>query len=277
MSFTTDHTFHIGEQHSRNGKPNQDYALSGTFENGLAYIIVSDGCSSGGLTDIGSRLMVLATKQALVEISATINPFENPNAIELVNQRRDTLLEQFRRALDLEYQDLLATCLWAISSSEFTLVNLTGDGIVAIQTEAGLTIEQFEWDKNMPYYPAYRLNQTDSLFIETHGDEPYPFRQTRLSEESGEYCSPKSTLEGMSGWSVQIESSKLISLALFTDGVEQIDSLGYKEAVERLMAFKSTSGQFAVRRMNRFLKEVNTSGRGAIDDISYAVINFDES
>ncbi len=67
MSLKTDHTFQIGLQHLQTGKPCQDFALSGTIADDLVYAIVSDGCSSGGMTDIGARLMVLATKRAIIE------------------------------------------------------------------------------------------------------------------------------------------------------------------------------------------------------------------
>jgi hypothetical protein len=44
--------------------PCQDYALSGVTRH-LAYAVVADGCSSGGKTDIGARVLALATAIAL--------------------------------------------------------------------------------------------------------------------------------------------------------------------------------------------------------------------
>lgn len=69
MDYKTNHAFHIGAQHLSLGKPCQDYAVSGSINDTTAYAIVSDGCSSGGETDIGARIVALATKRALEENS----------------------------------------------------------------------------------------------------------------------------------------------------------------------------------------------------------------
>ena len=62
----TDHYFHIGDTHLTAGKPCQDYAIS-SVDNNAAFAVVSDGCSTGGDTDIGSRIIALSTITALRE------------------------------------------------------------------------------------------------------------------------------------------------------------------------------------------------------------------
>src|SRR3990167_9350088 len=64
MLFETDSYFHIGHAHLNAGKPCQDYALAATY-GVAAYAIVADGCSTGGKTDVGARIVALATAKTL--------------------------------------------------------------------------------------------------------------------------------------------------------------------------------------------------------------------
>ncbi|USN92445.1 MAG: protein phosphatase 2C domain-containing protein [Candidatus Nomurabacteria bacterium] len=282
MKLFTDHSFHIGEQHLRQGKPCQDYALSGSLGRETAYAIVSDGCSSGGMTDIGSRLMTLATLRALHE-QIPSNDFATRDS----DIARDTYLESSRLNLRLETKDLLATCLWAVVHKNEVVINVTGDGVVALEFEAGMIIKTFSWQKNMPYYPAYRIGGMDEPFTENHSDNlaPLTIIESVIVTPGGDVqltnnvvTKGVSVREGMRGI-VYTESiintalGNLRTVALFSDGIEQIDQIETVSAVKALLSFKSVSGQFAVRRMNRFLQDVKKQGRGPIDDIAYAVIH----
>ncbi len=277
MTLTTDHTFHIGEQHLRTGKPNQDYVMSGILSNGLAYAVVSDGCSSGGMTDIGSRLVTLATKRAIEKYAKPSTWIHKDEAVTEVNLLRDIYLEVYRESLGLGYQDLLATCLWAVSDQDSVLIHVTGDGVVGIQSEEDLQLHHFEWNKNAPYYPAYKLGSLDKQFKQAHEDSATPFVYTNGGAEEQIVCYDVN--EGLAGHTIRLKKDghKKTSVGLFSDGVELVDNFTYEETVNQLMAFKSTNGQFAVRRMNRFLKEASSIGKGPMDDISYAVIHLSQT
>lgn len=277
MLLSTDYTSHIGEQHRKTGKPNQDYVQSGTLHDNVVYAIVSDGCSSGGLTDIGSRLVVLATKRAIEEVEKGVDWLQSHNTVTEVNRLRDIYLEAYRESLKLEYKDLLATCLWAISDNSSVLVHVTGDGIIGIQYKNNLQTHHFAWNQNAPYYPAYKLGGLDEQFMNAHASSALPLTYTNENA-----VSPLSVVEGMEGRTIQLDRNNEttgngpVSVALFSDGAEQVDGFSYTEVVTQLMSFKSTNGQFAVRRMNRFLKEASDVGKGPMDDISYAVIHLDQ-
>lgn len=283
MTLMTDHSFHIGEQHLRNGKPCQDYALSGKLSDDLAYAIVSDGCSSGGMTDIGARLMALATKQALLEHGTDIG-----TQVDVINAKRDAYLKTYCTTLGLDIRDLLATSMWAIAHKDWVFANVTGDGVVVIQHEDDHEVHRFDWHKNMPYYPAYGIGDMDESFKDSMSDNPKPL--THINEglaPVGMGGCRDGVLMGLSAeagmGSISISAGHLPpeefqgpikSIALFSDGIEQIDQVGYDQAIQELMAFKSTKGKFAVRRMNRFLQETKKAGRGPIDDIAIAVIHL---
>ncbi|MDO8754959.1 MAG: hypothetical protein Q7J80_13765, partial [Anaerolineales bacterium] len=60
-------------------------------------------------------------------------------------------------------------------------------------------------------------------------------------------------------------------VAVFSDGATQVDELDWKDVVVQSMAFKTAEGEFAKRRMSRLIQDSQKTGRGPIDDISYAV------
>ncbi len=278
MNFLNDHSFQIGEQHLRQGKPCQDYALSGTLSsNQEAFAIVSDGCSSGDKTDFGSRLVTIATLRALEE------PRPQRLGVE-IKAARDAYLESYRASLHLNYQDLLATSLFAITNGDGVLISITGDGVIALKYEHALVIEIYKWQNNTPYYPIYRVSQLDNSFVESHNNTLEPFTKKTFvmgSLDSVQRATTGYTVtEGMKGVEQLLgrehdEYGQLQTLALFSDGAEQVVNVPTETVVENLLAFKSFSGQYAVRRMNRFLQEARGTGRGPLDDIAYAVIHYE--
>ncbi|MBR1034034.1 hypothetical protein, partial [Bradyrhizobium liaoningense] len=64
-------------------------------------------------------------------------------------------------------------------------------------------------------------------------------------------------------------------IAVFSDGVTQVDGMDWRDVVTALMSFKSTGGAFVKRRMLRFLKDCQAHGKGPIDDIAMACIHID--
>lgn len=273
MKLCVDHSFHIGEQHLRTGKPCQDYALSGVLESGLYYGIVSDGCSSGGHTDIGARVTSLALKHALED-----GPISN--LVDRAQVHQDSM----RRALQLETKDMLATGLVAIANdSQLVDTLILGDGVMVEKSTHGtLYAHKYEWSDNTPYYLAYAMGERESFLkrqpVLTHefwsisGPEDYQHHQT--IEESAFMA----TRQGVR-WLYQPPDGpwNLQSVAVFSDGVLQVATVPWQQVVWELMSFKSTNGQFVTRRMNRFLTEAKKHGRGPLDDIAMAVIHLDSS
>ncbi len=275
MTIVSDHAFHIGEQHLRQGTPSQDYTATGTRSENAAFATLSDGCSSGGATDIGARLLVLATRRALSEAS-TLNP-------TLINRERDLYLETYRRTLELAPSDMLATSLWATLDSDTLTVNVTGDGVFALIFADDTPVHFYEvsWDKNTPYYPAYRLSGLNEQFKQLH-DSPTPLTVIRGQVDNPIYTEDTYYIEpGLQGLTFtfarvgEMFPTPIIGVALFSDGVTQVDGYTTAEVVGELTHFKSTSGQFFTRRLNRFLQDARKRGRGPLDDIAGAVL-YDE-
>jgi len=284
--FFTDSYFHIGNAHLGSGKPCQDYAISGTY-NDSAFAIVADGCSSGRHTDVGSRLVSLATASAIRDYSlvrGAIDCAETPSEILL---RQSIVLAGMQDTLGLISDDMLATCVWAYLSPTGGIVHISGDGVVAIKYGDGrIVMHNFEWQNNMPYYPAYKNGRLED-FIKAQGgqlDKECLVQDVCVYGNDGKYevqTQKKHTLStGISGVTIVVEQDDIANdvefVAVFSDGVTQIDGVDWKEAVVQFLAFKNTAGEFAKRRMIRGIKDVNKKGKGPFDDISYAVIGVSQ-
>ena len=276
--FITDAHFLMGHTHHTAGKPCQDYAFASASEND-AYAIVSDGCSRGGLTDVGSRIIVLSSAKA-IEGSSGLNDKFGPEQITLV--RREAI-KQASITLGLTQSDMLATCLYIYLNSEGGFIQIEGDGVVAFKYRNGnLKMIRFDWEDNTPFYPAYAENP--QAFIYTHGND---LTVNRLSKQTWARKSTEafedlgnediSLGSGIHGITIPIKQSELTELefvAVFSDGVVQVDGYDWKDVVVELLAFKTSEGEFVKRRMNRMVQDSSKKGRGPLDDISSAVIKI---
>ena len=283
MKFHTDDYFVIGGQHVIEGKPCQDHTLSGTFDRS-AYAIVSDGCSSGALTDIGARL---ATTSARTAIQNHWNATQKPSADaaqDIALQQR-VILRSVRSTLGLSRQDMLATCMYAYVSPDGGLVHIRGDGVLAMAFKGHTyRLYKYEWQNNAPLYPAYADDEFAS-FTEFHGgDNALALTEHIMLFADGEWTelSPEkhTVTAGIRGITVRIskkEMKELEYIALMSDGASQVDNVEWRDAALDLAMFKNAEGAFAKRRMIRFLKESKKKGDGPIDDISIAVIRIEST
>ena len=273
MELFTDHHFLIGDQHLRMGKPCQDFALSGVHED-TAFAIVSDGCSSGHHTDIGSRITTLSTIMAIKN---------GAKSSEEINSHQQLIMASAKQTLGLSSDDLLATCSYAYVSQTIGFCHVRGDGVVAWKNVDGsIGLIRLDWKNNMPFYPIYEEDFSES-FIKAHGGDKLA---KALSDERWTYTPSEklqfgqnefSIEEGIKGITYNFTSDDLKQieyLAVFSDGVTQVEGIDWKDVICDLLSFKSTAGEFAKRRMIRFSKDIGKENHKALDDISFAVIQI---
>ncbi len=276
MRFSVDTYFHIGHEHLVQGLPCQDHALSGRID-GAIYAIVADGCSTGGLTDIGARFMSLSAAKAIAEHWTDTHDASLPDAPQEVSASQRSIFDDARHTFRLTQSDMLATCSYVYLGANGGFVHMHGDGVIALSYRDGSRVlHRFDWANNTPFYPAYADDYYAS-FISAHGGDP-----TALALMSQEWEVRSGVMQKMDERSFSIEegvvgitiplSPKLIndleSVAVFTDGVERVDGTA-------LLAFKSTEGVFAKRRMMRFIQQAEKTGKGPLDDIAYAVVRIE--
>ncbi|MEY9237673.1 hypothetical protein ABIF68_005913 [Bradyrhizobium japonicum] len=270
MRFTADHAFHIGSQHLRGGLPCQDYAISKTYPT-FAGAVVSDGCSSGGRTDVGARVVAHSTMISLLE-----NPFLDERSIDLRSHQRD---QRAMMALYLEPEDMLATSLYVAIWGDKAMSRIVGYGVAAAVTRDGrLVMNRIEWAGNMPVYRAYERADDYQQFIAAHGGKTAQAYSQHVFSPGGdpvELVIPLTVEDGIVGSCIDHDVRGYSHIAVFSDGVTQVDGMDWRDVVTALMSFKSTGGAFVKRRMLRFLKDCQAHGKGPIDDIAMACIHID--
>lgn len=283
MMFFTDHYFQIGHAHYIAGKPCQDHAFSRS--SGLiACAIVSDGCSTGGNTDVGSRILTFGTLQAIRD-HAKASGGSLATAKVSIAARQQQLISVARSILGLERSDMLSTCAYIYLAQSGGLIHIQGDGVVGLKYRNGdIDMRRYDWADNIPFYPSYEGPDL-TAFIERHGNDLMSMRLNEkivVHSENGNHIEISSMghslQHGMDGISIEISRDQLEQiefLAVFTDGVTQIENIGWQKAVIEFLAFKNTMGEFAKRRMIRGVKDMQRIGNGPIDDISYAVIRVE--
>ena len=295
IRFHVDHHFHIGTSHYREGKPCQDHAMSRSVGH-LACAIVADGCSTGGNTDVGARVLTMGTLQAIRDHSGASNGslYSAPASIA---SRQQQMISSVRPILGLNRNDMLATCVYAYVTQQGGVIHVQGDGVAAIKYRDGsILMHRFDWALNAPFYPSYDAADEREYIANPrlhNGDEATAV-MTHISVmkfASGMFGQKKTNeipfAEGRNGYVLRISREDLAEieyLAVFTDGVTQLgkpplsdDMMDWRDAVAEFLSFKQSGGEFVKRRMNRGLKDIEKIGRVPIDDISYAVIHVKET
>ena len=281
MKFHTDSFFSFGQKHIVAGKPCQDYASSGEDEEKkLAFAIVSDGCSTGRNTDVGSRLLVLITIKTIREYWEYLGGvFEDMSSKVLLHRKK--VIKGIKELLGITHEDMLATSIFACCSQTSGFVYVQGDGVTAMKYKDGsINMTRFEWPQNMPFYPAYEDNGLDAFIVAHGGDEKANTvsADNWFMDTKGEFTKTDDTMysleAGIHGIKLPIAINEDIEfIAIFSDGVTQIDNVDWKKAVEEFLNFKSTAGEFAKRRMIAGIKQAMKVGKGPFDDMSYAIIH----
>ncbi len=268
-----DSTFHIGQVHVHSVSPCQDYAAHRISPDGAeARIVVSDGCSTGGHTDVGSRLIALrALSRSVCNIAEL-----DIGAMHL-------------EFFGLKLSDLLATQIVAAVSNGVLTVSLQGDGVVAWIWDDDILFDRYEWDNNIPFYPIYNsaMGQEAGLersFQNAHVAD-FPLTVTRSQAINGElyplyeYKLPRHQ-HLLSRLPYQ-ETSGMRGVALFSDGICQVrngagELLPWEAAARDCLEFKSTTGDFVKRRVRRAIQNWAKTGFVPQDDLSVAVLLAEE-
>lgn len=265
-----DSYFCIGKQHANEGKPCQDYATTQVGKDG-AIAVVSDGCSTGGKTDFGARIVAHAALQYPM----------------LEYRKQPILMEWILRcgaaaAPQIRLNDLFATAFLIDFWENKIRFYGFGDGVVAVKLGDGkIKAVKFEWTKGIPFYPVYRQYE----FIDQIADGDEHSRQATC--DTCLYCPIEkawstSSIEeltvsyGVQGFSecwaldlLTLDESSSIFAAVFSDGITQIKDVDWKDAVFEFMNYKSTSGEFVKRRMMKALKTMTP-----MDDIACAALRI---
>lgn len=269
-----DSAFTIGSSHP----VCQDYAIT---DNDSESIIICDGCSSSENTDIGSRLLALCIRYCLKEYGVFVK--------EIVIEK----MKMYSQLLQLK-DSVFDSTLMVVKKNGYSLnINIIGDGILVVEKEKSLIINDFICENSCPPYLSYNLNEERKKNI-IHTDKIKKARFTAdKNEKSNLYCLHGNINEVIKelGYDYSFDDSIFLtienikSITLFSDGIHSFikkDEMGvlhpidFKDVIFELMDFKSTTGKFVQRRLNRFEKDCKKRGWEHYDDLSMATIYLKE-
>lgn len=282
MNYHMDSYFAIGKQHANEGKPCQDYAIA-RVEGDTAIAVVSDGCSTGGMTDVGARIVAHSIlSEAKHQQSFDFLCLKNRHSLPTQLMTPRYCIFDSASGLSLKEEDLYSTSLLIRACEGSLKVHILGDGVVAHKFHDGsIWARRYEWDKGVPYYPVYEPQKFVDQVCDGHWDllscTSQDFRYSPVSKEWS-FLEEKSLTarEGIQGFLPRLYHPDRSSLsfndefiAIFSDGVTQIKDVDWKDAVFQFLDFKNTTGQFVKRRMMKALKIMTP-----LDDISCAVLRI---
>ncbi|OHA99184.1 MAG: hypothetical protein A3A96_00705 [Candidatus Zambryskibacteria bacterium RIFCSPLOWO2_01_FULL_39_39] len=235
---------------------------------------------------MGSRILTLSTFQAIRDHAKASGGALN-TAVVSITSRQQQIIGTARLMLGLERVDMLATCGYVYLTKHGGFVHIQGDGVVGLKYRDGhIKMSRYEWADNTPFYPSYGEGGIEK-FVGAHGGDLEAKRlscSTVIRKTDGSYTEESSqefTLrEGLEGVVTKISQEELDEVgfvAVFSDGVTQIENVSWRDAVSAFLSFKNTGGEFAKRRMIRGIKDMQQSGKGPADDISYAVVRIDNT
>lgn len=277
----TDSFFSIGSAHGSQGRPCEDYALSGELPSGMCFGVVADGCSGvNAHTDVGARAVAWAYLSSLQDLASGENMFPEGHFASLVECLRGHLFTG-------KATDYLATLIGFVGDQSNLSVLAHGDGAVALRYSDGrMALIELEWRQSMPFYLAYNLSEAsldEFLSLYQNSDvKPFIKRTTVFMPTDAGPQVLSTSVEAfpvsavLQGHVVKLRPTAegIDCLAVISDGYSQIGTKTGPEVAQELLNYKSYQGAFVKRRMLRALKSYQTEGAGPRDDIGIAAVWF---
>jgi hypothetical protein len=238
----------------------QDYVLAEKVcskDVEFPFILVTDGCSSSPNTDVGARLLA----------HCLFSSWKTRNGYASLTEALD-YARAFCTQASLPMECLDATCLFAYGLQQYICIQVIGDGYVYIKYKDGREIVYMhEYPSGAPYYFNYEMDV--SRKIEYVKQFTTLRKITKVDLKSGISDPPINFLEVIH--SLMIPENELETVALLTDGCSSIENVSTLNAIQELVAFKNTKGEFVQRRLNKALTSFKNDH---YDDISVAAITW---
>jgi hypothetical protein len=250
----------------------EDYAMAEEilFNNEvIPFIVVSDGCSGGNRTEIGSMLLC---QTALTEFKFLLNIFpDSPHFTEVLFQNITQSLKETVENLKLPWETMIATLRVAFIREGIIYTIEAGDGYQLGIKEGKTYYQKFEYELNAPFYPAYIVYNhqeeykknfpNNSLLVDISGASN-TLRVPMDTVFYNEYPAKDFSCFGMA-------SDGLASYLRTANG----DKFSDVDLITQLTDIKGFQGQFMVRRFQKIDKELTKQGFENYDDISVAVLD----
>ncbi len=270
-----DSAFLIGKAHHDTAKPCQDYALANGQED-RGWAVVADGCSTGGRTDLGSRMWAHAAGQLLDNEGVGLLADVSVCAQRLTAQA-EPLLAPF------SYDDGHATLVLAATDGQQVRAAVFGDGVVAAKYRNGrIQLWDVHSGLNAPRYLNYERRPALLAQWEQACEKDLLRVNDSTYHESGDLLALKTVALPATqcpGYLLCFDNVRdLEALFVCTDGATSFEGRTLFQTVMELMAVRNPVGQYVQRRMGALARQWKRSGApGPEDDLAVAALWFGES
>ena len=260
-----DRTFWIGKDHNIC----EDFALAEVDNIGIAYAIVSDGCSASKEVDFGARVMAMAAKQSLRLGGHTLSPPDFGNDV-ISNAKR--AVRQFPY---LSLQCLDATLLAAWVKDGIVTVNMFGDGVFIHRMNTGVVNSvHIHLTSNAPDYLSYNL---DPLRRQAYDKLVDNKKEVTIRMGTQGMVVKTTALKPFEPYTLTVPVEAGDVLAVVSDGINSFRKSDYtpipwEELIDEFTGFKNFEGEFVLRRVSAFKRKCLKEGITHSDDISVAAI-----
>ena len=296
-----DCAFRIGKTHL----VCQDYAAVSTGE--LACVLLADGCSGSPETDFGARLLVRSALAQLADSPAPMSAQHKGNAgnagddclsspaclpasfpecfpdwLERYHRETITTARCHAALLGLPETSLDTTLLTVAATGDNWFASVSGDGVVVAKNRNGvLEVTVVSYPGGYPYYANYEADPARKRALLQQKNNQRQVETFSLTDQSanGEQAEPDSPCPCVQG-----RVADYHWVAILSDGIHSFTKLAESgaaagnlpiplgEVLSELLAFKTMSGQFVQRRVQRFQQDCARKAWQHHDDISLGVL-----
>lgn len=281
----TDAYYEIGSSH----RVCEDYALSGQYED-MAYAIVSDGCSSSKDSDVGARLLSHIAQGVLIYLKGR-GLIGTPSFPEIFRELVVRKSLEVKQSLGLTVDVFDATLLISTIYEDKATCLAWGDGYVVFVTDKKEIIAyEINYSSGAPYYLSYEMSPAKkAAYAQLYGTGSLNIRTYIIGSDGALKCSSDATSPVVLCYTHSLlkeaHAPGLKFVTLSSDGIgtykddpkwvtEESSRMdfGIVNILPMVVGYKSITGEFAIRRMQRMKSDMEKDHVVHLDDISCATI-----
>lgn len=260
----SDYFFTIGRTHL----VCEDYSLRRLTP--VPLLVVCDGCSASEHSDLGARLLALATQHFFQQHVTNTRPDYHVLGQQVIQQAANIASQ-----LSTSTEVLDATLMVCFLMDAHIYVYVYGDGVILARNSAGqIHWQEIEFSHNAPYYLSYWLSEERRAEYARYSSKPLSLADSATGQTTIlPYDSPLI-------FSFPLDDYATVAIA--SDGIKQFyritpgEMLAIPDVAENILNFKSLEGEFVKRRVLRALQNYAQEGVLPADDLSLAVFAWQE-
>ncbi len=226
-------------------------------------VIISDGCTSSPMTDVGSRILTHSAFKCIAENQKRLSYNKDlwyQTTGEWIIHRAYAMAE----LMGLSQFTLDATLLMAYRVNDIINIHMYGDGyIILVSWDNKLTILEVSYEPNYPYYLSYLL---DPLRKMSYGDKACIKRVTINGVKGGDNSYGVHSKYGYSlnDYQTILIASDGLGTFNFSDGRSDLD------IINEIVTFKPSKvkNRFIYRRAKKVISQYEKKGFTHHDDIA---------